>query len=138
MTISRSLAGVRSKFVPVTDSAVPASAIVGVKLVTVGVPLVAVTVNGVDVVAVPNGTVIDIGPVVAPAGTETTSFDVVAEIIEAAVPLNVTVFCAAVALKPVPLIVTVVPTPPLCGEKSVTPTWPACMREMAMILPTAS
>jgi hypothetical protein len=64
-------------------------------------------------------TIIDIGPVVAPAGTNTVKVVDVASVIEAEVPLNVTRLFAGVVLKFVPLIVTVAPTAPLVGLKFV-------------------
>lgn len=69
-------------------------------------------------VAVWPSTVTLIGPVAAPAGTETVSDVVVAAVTIAVAPLeNITPFEGASALKFVPVIVTVVPTGPLCGEK---------------------
>src|SRR5512145_37951 len=56
--------GVGSKFVPVIVTAVPGVPIVGVKLVMVGAPFVAVTVNGVLLEADPAGAVTPIEPVV--------------------------------------------------------------------------
>jgi len=94
--------GVGSKFVPVTDTAVPGVPIAGVKLVIVGSPLVAVTVNGAPLEADPAGAVTPIAPVVAPAGTVTTSWVALAEDTVAAVPLKVTVFWLGVGLNPVP------------------------------------
>src|SRR5258705_4643496 len=93
---------VGSKFVPVIETAVPGVAIVGVKLVMVGAPLVAVTVKAVLLDADPAGAVTPIEPVVAPVGTVTTSWVGLAEDTVAAVPLKVTVFSLAVALNPVP------------------------------------
>src|SRR5687768_16720255 len=49
-------------------------------------------------------------------GTFTVSFVVVAVSTVAFVPLNFTVFSPATVLKPVPLMVTVVPEGPLSGE----------------------
>ena len=67
------LLGVLSKLVPVTVTGVPATPIVGVKLVIVGAPLEPVTVNGAVLDAEPEGAVTPIAPVVAPAGTIATS-----------------------------------------------------------------
>jgi len=100
------------KFVPVMVTMVPALALLGEKSVIVGAMT---TVNAKALVAVPPGVVTVIGPLVAPAGT-------VAVICEpltlkaAFVPLNLT---AVVPEKFVPLIVTVVPTPPMAGEMLV-------------------
>ena len=62
-------------------------------------------------------TLMEIGPVVAPEGTVATTCVVVAEATSAVVPLNATVFAAGLAAKPVPEIVTLVPTGPLDGVK---------------------
>jgi hypothetical protein len=61
----------------------------------------------------------DIFPVVAPTGTVVEILVLVDETTVAATPLKVIVFDAAVSLKPVPLIVTAVPTFPDVGEKLV-------------------
>src|SRR6266850_4516119 len=105
----RLFVGVGSKFVPVIETAVPGVAIVGVKLVMVGAPLVAVTVKAVLLDADPAGAVTPIEPVVAPVGTVTKSCVGLAEDTVAAVPLKVTVFSLGIGLKPVPEIVTAVP-----------------------------
>ncbi|SRR5579871_644755 len=75
-----------------------------------------VTVNEPEEVAVPPGVTTEIGPVVAPAGTEVEIW--LASLMEkvAAVPLNFT-FVAPV--KFVPVIETLVPTCPLVGETAV-------------------
>ena len=75
-------------------TAVPGAPIVGVKLVIVGAPSapLVVTVKGAPVVAEAEPMVTEIRPVVAPVGTVTTSWVVVAEVTVAAVPLNLTVF----------------------------------------------
>ena len=77
--------------VPVILTLVPAVPTVGVKLVTVGAPGVP-TMNDVLLVAVPEGVVTLIGPVVAPTGTVVTISLAVAEVTFAATPLKVTVF----------------------------------------------
>jgi len=68
-------------------------------------------------------TVTPIGPVAAPTGTVTVKVVVVAETTVAvgfvAPPVNVTMLADGVALKFVPVIVTVVPTGPLVGVKLV-------------------
>ena len=66
--------------------------------------------------AVPPGVVMPILPVVAPVGT--VAITCVSEVVVGAtpVPLNVTL---VVWLRPVPVIVTGVPTGPLGGEKLV-------------------
>jgi hypothetical protein len=109
-------AGTSAKFVPEIATDVPATPIVGEKPVMLG-GCGAVTVNDAALVAEPAGLVTAIGPVVAPVGTVTTMLVVVDDVIVAAVPLNVTVFCAGVALKLVPVIVTAVPIGPDVGVK---------------------
>ena len=108
-----------SKVVPVTVTMVPGVPEEGVKPVTVGTPAVAavITKSAIDV-AVPAGEVTETLPVVAVVGTVTNNLVVVAVTIAAVTPLNLTVFCAAVALKPVPLMVTEVPAGPLLGVNS--------------------
>jgi hypothetical protein len=94
---------------------------VGVKPVILGVDG-AVTVKGPGLGADPAATVTTTGPVVAPTGTLVTIWLAVDETTLAAAPLNVTVFCPAVGPKPVPEIVTVAPTTPLLGVRSMTDT----------------
>jgi hypothetical protein len=77
-------------------------------------------------------------PVVAPVGTVVKIWLVVAEFTMAFVPLKVTVFCPAVLLKAVPLIVTAVPTGPLFGVKSMIEVWPAGFLEIETRFPTGS
>src|SRR5207248_2551462 len=99
------------KPVPLIVTLVPTGPLVGEKLVIVG-PLT--TVNELELVAVPPGVVTLSVPEVAPAGT--VAWIAVAEVTVklALVPLNAT---ALAPVKPVPLIVTLVPTGPLVGEK---------------------
>jgi hypothetical protein len=133
-----SFAGVESKLVPVIDTVAPTAPIVGVKFVIVGWPLLPETVNAVDEVAAPAGEVTEIVPVVAPFGTKTINCVALAEVTVAAVPLNWTVSWLGVTLKPVPLIVTVVPVGPLVGTK---PTIEVCddgLVEIESKFPTAS
>ena len=119
---SRLSVGWGSKFVPFTVTAVPGVPMVGAKPEIVGVPFVPATVNGVALVDEPPGAVTLIVPVVAPAGTVTVSWVVVAALTVASVPLKRTVFCAGVALNPMPAMVTVVPTGPCFGVKSTIRT----------------
>src|SRR5690349_4259329 len=70
--LSRSFAGTGSKFSPVISIGVPAVPTAGVKLVILGSPPLLVTVNGALEVAVPNGLVTAMGPVVALSGTVVT------------------------------------------------------------------
>jgi len=99
---SRSLAADVSKFVPVTVTAVPATPLAGLKLVIVGTPLPVVTVKLAALVAVPLGLVTEIAPLVAPVGTVARICVVLAEVMVAVVPWNLTVSWLAVALKAVP------------------------------------
>jgi hypothetical protein len=64
-------------------------------------------------------TVTLIFPVVAPEGTDVTIFLLVAAVTTAAAPLKVTTLFAAVESKPVPDMMTAVPTEPLTGRNSV-------------------
>src|SRR5574337_1960487 len=116
-------------------TAVPDTPMAGVKPVIVGA-LHPPTVKGVVLVADPAGAVTLIGPVVAPAGTVVTICVAVAETTEAATPLKVTVFWLAVALNPVPEIVTEVPAAPHFGVKSMMETSDALWREIESRLPT--
>src|SRR5207249_749874 len=87
------------KAVPLIVMLVPTGPLVGVKLVIVGA--LAVTVKLLLLVAVPPGVVTLSGPLVAPLGT--------------VAAIEVEEF----TVKPVPLIVTLVPTGPLVGVKLV-------------------
>jgi hypothetical protein len=107
------------KLVPEIVRLVPATPIVGVKDVMVGAG-VAATANDDALESDPAGAVTEMSPVVAPLGTVTTSCVVDALETVAVVPLNVTVFDAGVAEKPVPLMVTVVPTGPVTGTNEIT------------------
>ena len=64
-------------------------------------------------------TVIVICPVVAPDGTVVTISVLVAPVTAAVTPLNLATSLAIAVSKPVPVMVTVVPTEPLVGEKLV-------------------
>ena len=88
---SRFSAGVVSKLNSFTVTAVPAVPIVGENPEIVGASD-APTTNGAPLVADPFGLVTPIVPVVAPPGTVTTSCVVEAEVMDADVPLKVTVF----------------------------------------------
>jgi hypothetical protein len=96
------------KLVPSIVTEVPGAPLVGLNEVIFGL-----TVKFVELVAVPDGVVTVILPVVAPAGTAAVIF--VAEFTvndDAAVPLN---FTAVAPERFAPLIVTAVPTGPLAG-----------------------
>ena len=116
---------------------VPCAPIVGVKLVIVGAPEAA-TVKLVVLVALFAPFVTEIVPEVAAAGTVVTNVVDVAEVTLDVTPLNLTTLLAAVALKPEPKIVTVVPTGPLAGENPLTPTAVADSCLTLVIFPTAS
>jgi hypothetical protein len=114
------LLGVVLKFVPVTITVAPITPLEGEKEVIEGGFVVAVvTVKSVAEVTEFEFTVTEILPVVAPDGTTTVSWLVVAAETEAFVPLNVTLLPEAVVLKLVPEIKTVEPTTPLLGVKLV-------------------
>ena len=128
---------VGSKLVPVMVTEVPAVPDVGVKPEMVGAEKGA-TVNGSLLVADPPGAVTLTGPVVAPAGAVATSRVVVAEVTVAVVPLNLTTLLAAVALNPVPEMVTEVPAGPRRGEMARIATWEEGWRVIEVRLPAGS
>src|SRR5262245_10722217 len=125
------------KFAPLTVTTVPAAPEVGVKFVIVGAPG-AVTTKSDALATVLPATVTVTFPVVAPAGTVTESDAAVAALTAAATPLNETVFCAAFALKPVPVMVTNVPADPLGGAKCDSVICAELTRWIPTMLPTAS
>jgi hypothetical protein len=125
-----------SKFVPLMLSAVPGEPMAGEKPVIVGA--VEPTTNEDVLVALPDGLVTAITPVVAPEGTVAMISVAVADVTCAAVPLKVTAFCEGVALKPVPSIATVAPRGPPSGENSMITTAEAAVRDMDVVLPVAS
>ena len=88
----------------------------------------------VDVAILPP-TVTVIGPVVAPDGTVVIIWVDVLLVTTAAVPLNFTILLAAVVLKFVPVIVTVVPTEALAGAKVVIVGDVAVIPLPALVLP---
>jgi hypothetical protein len=101
------------KPVPVIVTAVPTGPDVGAKLLMLGGT---VTVKTVPLLDSPP-TVTTTFPVVAKAGTATMTLVVPQLVTVAAVPLNVTVLVPWAAPKPVPVIVTAVPTGPDVGAK---------------------
>lgn len=105
------------KLVPVIVTVDPSVPVAGLKLAIVGTGSVTVKPEGDVAVFAPTATVMV--PLVAPEGTVTVNCVEVAEEIDAATPLNFTVFDAAVVLKLVPVIVTVVPSVPDVGLKPV-------------------
>ena len=114
---------------------------VAARLIGTGLPPItneAPTENEPAEVAVPLVLVTEIVPVLAPTGTTTTI--IVGETLDivAATPLNFTTLLEATELKPLPLIVTEVPTVPLAGKKSVTAIALAPRPLVLAILPPAS
>ena len=107
-----------SKLLPVIVTDVPGDPMLGVNPLMDGT-LDAATVNGEPLVAEPFGLVMVIGPVEAPVGTVATIVVGVAEVIVAVTPLNRTVFWPAVGLKPIPWMLTDVPTGPVLGSNSM-------------------
>jgi hypothetical protein len=101
---------------------VPGTATVGVKLVIVGAPVLAVTVKALPLVADEPDTVTPIVPVAAPLGTVTTRLVAVADVTVAAVPLKLTALLPGVVLNPEPWMLTTVPTGPDFGWKSMIDT----------------
>jgi hypothetical protein len=101
---------------PLIRTEVPTGPLFGENEEIVGAAAVVVTVKFVALVAVPPGVVTVIFPVTAPLGTVVVIFvpDAFTENELAATPPN---FTAVAPLRPVPLIVTEVPTGPLDGEK---------------------
>jgi hypothetical protein len=83
-------------------TAVPGVPAVGEKLLMVGVPETATTVNGTVLDTGLPVVATEIAPVVAPVGTVVTILVAVEETTVAAVPLKVTVFWLGVVLKAVP------------------------------------
>jgi hypothetical protein len=125
------------KLVPLTNTTVPAPPDAGVKLAIVGAPAAA-TMKSCALAAVLPATVTATFPVLAPAGTITVSAVMDAATTGAATPLNATRLIAAVALNPVPVIVTVVPAGPPAGEKPASAIGAGLTRWIATMFPTAS
>lgn len=99
---------------PVKTTVVPTGPVVGEKELIVGAPTV--TVKSVALVAVPLAVVTVIFPVVAPAGTVAVILVAEVTVNVAETPLNLT---DEAPVKPVPVMVTFVPTDPLLGENEV-------------------
>ena len=133
----RSFAMAVSKFVPLIVTAVPAKPIAGENPVIDGA-FEEVTWNEPLLVALPAGAVTLIVPEVAPPGTDTTNWVIVADVTVADVPLKLTVFWLGTVLKEVPFMVTVVPTGPLVGTNPMIETCEDGFREMERRFPTAS
>lgn len=120
LNVTELLAAVALKLVPVSVTLLPTAPLDGENppSVTAGLPS-EMTVNSSTDVAEALLTDTDIFPEVAPAGTTTVSCVPIAALTVATVPLNLTILFADVALKLVPVIVTVVPTDPLAGVNAV-------------------
>ncbi len=103
------------KFVPVIVTTVPLRPLVGVKLVIVGNGTVKLVLEH----PIAPNKFTHIGPVLDVYDTVATSCVEVAEVTPPITPLKVTVLSVAVGLKPLPVIVTVVPLGPLVGVKLV-------------------
>ena len=116
----------------------PIVALDGWNPVIVGAPAATPTVKFDALVADPAGVETVIGPVVAPEGTVVEICVLVAEMTVAATPLNSTVSCEDVVLKPVPLMTTEVPTGPVRGVNETIETWLDEYREIESMFPTAS
>lgn len=90
---------------PVIVTVAPTAPLLGVKLVTIGVG----TVKLVALVPVIPLTVTEIGPVVAPNGTEVVMLVVLEAVTTLVIPLNSTVFSDGTLLKSEPEITTTTP-----------------------------
>jgi hypothetical protein len=112
-----------SKFTPLIETDVPTGPLVGEKDVIDGSSF-AVTMKSSALASVPSGVVTEIFPVEAPVGTLAVIlvFEFTVNT-DWSTPLNST---RVAPVRPVPLIVTVVPTGPLCGLKDVMFGVPAC------------
>ena len=126
------LAKVVLKFVPVITIEALTEPLFGLKLVMVGVG----TIKFAELVPVIPLTVTDIGPEVAPNGTDVVILVVVDAVTTAAVPLNSTSFRDGVALKLVPVIVTVTPNPPLLGLNPVIDGVPNTVKLLELVTVT--
>jgi hypothetical protein len=110
-----SLAGVVEKFVPVTVTEAPTGPDVGERLISVGFGS---TVKPTPLLSTPLANTTTL-PVVAPEGTGTTIFVLLALVGVAVLPLNVTTLAAIVVPKFVPVMVTEALTAPEVGDKLV-------------------
>jgi hypothetical protein len=104
------------KFVPAIVTEEPTEPAFGDKVVIVGPNSGTVKINPLLLTPLANTTTL---PVVAPEGTGTTIFVLLALVRVAVVPLNVTVLAATVVPKFVPVMVTEAPTAPEVGDKLV-------------------
>ena len=118
------------KPLPVMVTVVPTGPLVGVKEVTTGTT---VTTKLDELVPVPEEVVTWIAPVVAPVGTVAVICASVFTVKLAAVPAK---FTAVAPVKPLPVMVTVVPTGPFIGVKEVIEgviDVPACLKAAMML-----
>ena len=99
------------KLAPLMITLAPTDPLVGVNPMTRGA-----TAKLLELVAVPAAFVAVMGPVVAPVGTAAVIWLLVLVVELADVPLN---FTAVVPVKFVPVMITLIPTPPLVGVKPV-------------------
>jgi len=104
------------KFVPERLTVIPTAPLAGLKLDSVGAGTGTVTVKLLADDAEPPGVVMEIGPVVALAGTVVVNCVALLILNVAAVPLNAT---AVAPVRFVPVTVTLDPTNPLAGVKAV-------------------
>lgn len=119
-------AGVVRKLVPVIDTGVPTAPLVGVKPVMVGVGNT-VKLEALEIVT--PFTLIEMGPLTAPVGTEVVIEVVDDAVTTAAVPLKETV---GVVLKLVPVMTTVAPIAPLAGVNPVIVGVPSTEKFVAL------
>jgi hypothetical protein len=96
-----------------------------------------VTVKG-GLLALPPGALTRIGPFVAPLGTVTSSWLVVADVTLALIPLKLTVSPEGAALKSVPVMVTLAPTGPRTGATPMMDTAAVDWWAIEVMLPAAS
>src|SRR5437016_7677977 len=115
------------KFVPLIVTLVPTGPLPGAKLAMVGGLS---TLNELALVAVPPGVVTLSGPVVAPAGTVARIAVSEVTVKVALTPLKAT---AVAPLKLVPLIVTLVPTGPVVGERPAMVGALTTVNELALV-----
>lgn len=99
------------------DAISPTQAIKSDGWVVMFMVLPLVTVKGITVKAVMHPISSEIDPVIAPNGTIAVMLVAVLAVTVATTPLNFTVLLIGVVLKFIPVIVTLVPTGPLVGEK---------------------
>ncbi len=126
-----------SKLLPLMVTGTPATPMLGVKLAIVGARAPPTT-KAVLLLVVPPVIATLIGPVVAPAGTVVMILVLLEAMTLATVWLNVTRFLFAKALKPLPEMVTGVPSEPPLGVKSMMASCVAELRTMERMLPAAS